>query len=339
MPGESDTSPRLTLSINEASGEAHAPEASDYFDIQFKALCAPAAVLTLEDPSESVMFTSGQTSTEKQASIWPSNLPKPGEVVRGKGCGDWGVAVCGCKAKAVPSHCNRLDCPLCADHLRARRARRILARLDAGRNGRPVVYTVFTVPPEDRERAADVKTWNKWRRKIWKWMKENLLAQFAVERTDPCGDDRVKWHPHLNFLWVQRAGTRAFISPKKLEELKLAWQEIIGAYRAVNVYTKYSSEEKQIRHWASYLGRTWPEWRKSVPRHVTMRWLGKYPKIEPVEGDGSCNECGEYVEILRVRDRGQADLYVHNGAEFCRAELRRRRREHIGPTSHDWGRK
>jgi hypothetical protein len=221
--------------------------------------------------------------------------------------------------KAYESGCCRLSCVACEKQLRARRALAIKERFEAagGMAGGPVLYTILTVPPALRARAAQEATWTDWKRKIVKWLKKNAGFRFGVERTDPAGDrDRTKWHPHINLLWCQRPGFRPYLD---LAKLRTAWAQIIGA-KTVNVWHQFSSAPGQLWHWFSYMGRTWPEWVPVVKGHMTVRWYGRYPKSEDA-GPACCEKCGEGYVVLRCGSRACAEEMVAAGAAAVRWEV------------------
>lgn len=277
-------------------------------------------------PEGSVILTTLQTSTSPlwlqiatsppllEASSdgsWPS--PAPAETCPPS----WQVAVCDCRTKLLEAGCNRLDCRRCADFLRRRRSRSIEDRFERGRGGKAVVYTILTVPPSKRREAADRDTFGRWCRRIRKWMKDRLGLLFGVERMDPAGDQQPSlWHPHLNILWVQRDGFRPFID---VDELRTEWARILNTPQ-VDVWTQYSDEPGRLRHWYSYMGRTWADWRKSVPEHLTIRWLGKYPKGRK-DGATFCPHCLADVRYLKVGSEAEAKRYVQLGPVRCRDEI------------------
>lgn len=184
-----------------------------------------------------------------------------------------------------------------------------MLRLGAGRtDGRAVIYTIFTVPPSRRQAAADPKTWKKWIARIVGYMRKSLGLGYAVERTDPCGEDGVTWHPHINLLWVRRDGFRSgFITPDQLAALKARWARIVyGAPekgsppRPINVYTQFATQEDKILHWCSYMGRTWSRWEEEFPYHLRIKWLGAAPTTPPKPAvDMCCQKCG--AETLRMQ--------------------------------------
>ena len=261
---------------------------------------------------------------------WSYSWPAPEWT---KGCTrKWNVVACECEARVYQAGCTKLTCESCEPHLRARRAASIRDRIERVRGARALVYTILTVPPELREAAADVKIWNKWRAKIWRWLKKNAGGVFAVERSDPAGDsDPGLWHPHLNLLWLQRDGFTGFL---KVDALRAAWREIIGAKRPVNVYSQYSANERKLGAWYWYMGRTWPHWAKTVKRHLTVRWMGDYPRVactlEKV-GDRElaceckrargCTDCGAQYVVLRVGDRQAAEEVAELGPAEVRARV------------------
>jgi hypothetical protein len=224
-------------------------------------------------------------------------------------CGAPFLAVrgCGCGVKRVRQHCDKRGCSeeYCRGKIRSRRARKIKRRLDAGRtDGRAVLYTVLTVPPSRRGAAADKKTWKAWLDRIIRFMKKELALDYAVERTDPCGEDGEKWHPHINLLWVRRNGFRGFLRPEQLAALKGKWAAIVygakeAAGKPISVYHAYSTDEARILHWCSYMGRTWSRWEEEFPYHLRIKWLGKAPRTPAKEKDGPCQKCGK--EVCRMQ--------------------------------------
>lgn len=229
--------------------------------------------------------------------------PKPRTAT---GCGAPFTAVrgCGCGIKAVRQHCDKRGCSedYCRGKIRERRARKIKARLDAGRtDGRAVIYTVFTVPPERRGAAADGKTWKKWIDRLLRYMKKELALDYAVERTDPCGEDGETWHPHINLLWIRRQGFRGFIKPEQLAALKAKWASIIyggRTDRTVSVHTAFSTDEARIWHWCRYMGRTWSRWEEEFKYHLRIKWLGRPPKTPEEVKDSCCPKCSEEIVLM-----------------------------------------
>lgn len=241
---------------------------------------------------------------------WPG--PQPAEpCVR-----TWKVAACECRTKIYESGCCRLCCRSCESHLRARRAGSFRDRIEPARRGKPLIYTIFTVPLYLRALAADPKVWSSWRRRIWKYLKKKHGGLFAVERTDPCGDsDERVWHPHLNFLWIQRDGFRPYLD---VGALRQEWARIIGATGEVNAWTQYSSNDRKIGHWYWYLSRTWPDWQATAKKHMTVRWLGSYP-TKP-EKQKRCPDCGADFVSLDCGSKAQAEELAQLGPAKVRWE-------------------
>lgn len=311
---------------------------------------------------------------------WP--LPSPQEPCTPL----WMVVHCLCKATLKLCGCNALDCRGCQFFLRNRRSMTIYDRMEAVAAKKAAIYTVLTVPEEKRREAADPKTWTRWRREIWKWLKREHGGLFAVERTDPAGkcekaqawerigfdaylelrkphteeetakladtirqaaaftcscDHCTKWHPHLNLLWVQRDGWSPYIDADKM---RAAWAGILGLAPTVNVFgqvepayveifTQYAAGDSegaksQRWHWYRYIGRTWADWRASVPKHLNVRWLGTYPKA--VKDDDElpevCEKCGATFEQISFGTLEAAATLCRAGPAACRKEIKVRRR-------------
>lgn len=252
------------------------------------------------DPSPEASFHRDGYLYDPAAYSWP----KPRQATA---CGAPFTAVrgCGCGVKAVRQHCDKRGCSeeYCRGKIRERRARKIKARLDAGRtDGRAVIYTVFTVPPERRGAAADRKLWKKWIDRLLRYMKKELALDYAVERTDPCGEDGETWHPHVNLLWIRRQGFRGFIKPEQLADLKAKWASIVyggKTTKPISVHTAFSTDEARIWHWCRYMGRTWSRWEEEFPYHLRIKWLGRAPKTPIDVSDSCCPKCAE--EIVRMQ--------------------------------------
>lgn len=205
----------------------------------------------------------------------------------------WLILSCACKQfSVVKSGCMNKDCEVCADVVTDRRASRARARLDAGRGDRPILQTVLTVPPELRQRYADVGAWRSVLRKMWRVLEDGFGALFGCEATHPVGDDPEVFHPHANFLWVQKVGFRPFIDVERLRRL---WAGILGA-EVVDVHHSYFTSEAKIAHRVRYVARVFPGWSLWVGN---LRWYGRYPRH--VDVPVLCPKCGEpylYVGVV-----------------------------------------
>jgi len=194
------------------------------------------------------------------------------------------VYQCGCGRRIVPSSCMSLDCIVCQPHVTRRRSEAVFKRLTMGHN-RAVIYSVFTTPLQVREKYYDRGEWQKARRRIWKFLKKHFGAQFGVEVSHPVGDSDGKlFHPHLNFLWVQRKGWSPFINVDLLRE---KWAKVLGVEQA-DVYTQYAGNKAMVKHWTNYVCRTFPgmhTWTGPV------RWYGRYPLMRK-PAVMLCADCG-----------------------------------------------
>ena len=196
----------------------------------------------------------------------------------------------------LKSGCMNRECPECCDAVSSRRASRARKRLEAGRRGRAVCYTVLTVPPELREAFLDRKTWRAALKAMFGVLRSKFGAEFAVECSHPWGDkDPSRFHPHANFLWVSKAG--AFLS---VEHLQKEWANVLGSRRLPVVWHQYSYEVGKIAHLARYVTRDFPgfsEWCGS------MRWYGDYPARPDIKL--RCPVCGSSYVYLRKLSFGE----------------------------------
>ena len=62
------------------------------------------------------------------------------------------------------------------------------------------------------------------------------------------------------------------------------------------------------------MGRTWPAWAKSVPKHLTVRWYGdrKHFKKDPLP-PWTCRDCGAHFHAIRCEQEVEADGFVQMG--------------------------
>lgn len=178
--------------------------------------------------------------------------------------------------------CMRYDCPECAPLVRKRRAMRARKRLDAGRRGRPILYTVFTVPPEHRELFVDRKNWRKLCRETYSILRYAFGAEFALEASHPHGDsedggDPGVFHPHMNFLWIAGKGRSSYVNVVWLRRLYALALRRCGARVSMvsDVWHHYYRQPGDLSRRVGYVCRPFPgfsSWAGS------MRWYGHYPR-------------------------------------------------------------
>ena len=253
------------------------------------------------------------------------------------------VRGCRCGVSAVRDHCDDKNCEhnYCSDKNRSRRARDIEDKFEAGRRGRCVIYSVFTVPPALRQaagekvrlRARKKKDGTLETREVWRWqlwleellegLKGTFGLEYAVERSDPAGDDRDRWHPHINLLWVREDGG-GFIEEGQLEALKSEWKAIIGEKEEnpISVHTAYAAprDEARRRHWYSYMGRTWPGWEEEFPYHCRLKWLGRPAKRPERDLETHCPKCEAEVVVIKCGSEEAAELLASKGYDNLKLE-------------------
>lgn len=223
------------------------------------------------------------------------------------------VLGCGCSRSIVPSTCMSTNCTLCQPHVGQRRAGGVFRRLMQTTSNqhrysppKPVIYTVFTIPPHKRELYLDPKKWSKFRKEVWTILKKDFGGLYGMEASHPCGDiDPTRFHPHLNFVWRQRPGFRGFIDEKKLKD---AFRGIVET-SVVDVWTAYTTSVGLIKKWVNYTCRTFPG------NHVwtgPIRWFGKYPRgIKSVPE--TCFMCGQRFKVIGTLEKSQVDQWYKIG--------------------------
>jgi len=214
-------------------------------------------------------------------------------------CAAKGLKVgCLCGFRVVRSGCMKKDCPVCGQEVTKRRARRIFDRFEKVRNGRPVLYTVLTVPPKVRSRFVVRSEWRKVVKAVIKVFKSEFGFDFGVECSHPISEtNEYVFHPHINLLWLQKAGVDRHKSEIPgsidLDKLRARWAQILGTAGPVDVNHQFAATEKKIRHRCRYIARVFPglsSWVGSV------RWYGKPPVLPPEIR--KCPKCGQVFMVI-----------------------------------------
>lgn len=229
------------------------------------------------------------------------------------------VCKCGCGKKVHPRGCQKNNCVKCTDFLTLRRARSAHRRFELYLNKdgyfnreQPLLYTIFTVPEEHRERLTNPKELNKLKGNIWKILLK-FGARFGLCAVHPIAEDYPEtFHPHFNFLWVQNQNFSAYLDTERLraiynillnvEKPKLNGtpQDIVLRYRhkvdytkEVYIYHKYSDEPKQIWKWCHYVVRVFPHFTKYLG---SIKWFGKFEKAK-LKAEYYCEKCGKKIIV------------------------------------------
>jgi len=232
------------------------------------------------------------------------------------------VGGCGCKRIILPHSCHRYDCEPCAPWTGRQRARRVYSYF----KGKTVCYTIFTVPLELRHKFVKPKAWSKIRSLAWKILKDHFGACYGVEASHPVGKRIGIFHPHLNFLWISDKSVSHFID---VVTLRILWAHALGVLPAhvwklflanpkkvlatiridhTNVKHAYSRIDYKVRHWCSYVTRTFPGFGYWVGR---IRWHGCKPIKSKIERS-ICPDCGEPIKCIGEIDPAVvADYYSH----------------------------
>ena len=292
---------------------------------------------------------------------WPTPAP-----LRSCGAPVRCVRGCGCGVELLPEHCDKKSCShlYCSRINRERRARDVEDRFEASRRGRDVIYAVLTVPPhlrgkfgdrtiippkpsrakakaKKKPRTAGEVAWKKAQERLVRYLKAEEDFDYGVERTDPCGDDGEKWHPHINLLWVRKSGS-GYINPDALERLKDRWRWIIGASpdEPISVYVHFATDRAHPgherdslnydpvalrKHWYSYMGRVWPRWEEEFPYHLKIKWLGKPAKTPERTPDPCCPKCEREVVVMNFGSLEEAERLAGLGYERLREEYEDRK--------------
>lgn len=164
-------------------------------------------------------------------------------------------------------------------------------------------YTDFTIPPDLRQNFTSPRAWQALRLSLWKLLRDNYGAEFAVEATHPIGDEHPDvFHPHLNFLWSIKPGFTSFIDLIKIKE---QFRTILKYDGIVNMYHSYGDEDAQLYHLCKYITRIFPafaDWSGSI------RWYGSIPKRQKVCSK-VCPTCRKKISVLGYIDSDSIKLF------------------------------
>ncbi|MBA7544723.1 hypothetical protein ES705_37084 [subsurface metagenome] len=212
--------------------------------------------------------------------------------------------------------CMNENCIDCSEAIKLRRRRKVLRKLNAKRYTSPVMYTVFTVPLDVRKRALSSKTWSYWRECIVEVLKRDYGLRYGVESSHPIGDDENIFHPHMNFLWIQKA---EFMHKLNLRKLQASWKKIIKTEKEVekiDIYNHWYKNRYKIIHLVGYVVRAFPGWK--FWRGQATRWYGEFPREKDIDyesydpDDWICPDCGkkiEFIELIHDYVRGNNRFY------------------------------
>lgn len=244
----------------------------------------------------------------------PHYLPAPKSLSTKSCTPKYIVYACGCGRRIVPSSCMSLNCPTCKPWVERRRTLSVFSRLTFNTTPiqrhrqafKTVIYSVFTVPISHREWYYDRKEWQKVRVKVWKILKAKFGAKYGLEATHPVSEENpTLFHPHLNFLWVQKNGWSPFID---VTMLRTEWAGILGV-NVADVHTEYSGNNAMVLHWCKYVLRTFPGMHQWTG---PMRWYGNYPKNES-QPQAICSQCGMPYTIVGYISKKDYDDWNEKG--------------------------
>lgn len=229
------------------------------------------------------------------------------------------VLQCACGRRIAPSTCMSLDCEACKPFVGKRRADSIYHRILGDQvyqrskwQRKAVLMTIFTVPPRLRNKYLSPTEWQKVRKKAWHILKAHFGALYGVEASHPAGDTNpTLFHPHLNFLWVQKKGWTPFVD---VNILRQRWSALLGVQIA-DAYHRYTRDVGKIIHWARYVSRTFPGTHAWAGR---VRWFGKYPKAKRPQ-DVVCWDCGCKFKLIGWVDVAEVKQWEKTGFLLGRA--------------------
>lgn len=205
---------------------------------------------------------------------------------------------CSCRKRIHRSGCRRRDCPLCAEDLTSRRSIRIFKRFEQVRKGRPILYTVFTLPVALRGKYTSRTEWRNLVKNLIAELKSTAGLELGCEQSHPVGDSEEHFHPHVNILWIQKKGHHADFNVRRLRQM---WKWLLDysdgdvvvhhQWTRRDAVNKQSGEQisinVQIKHLCNYVARTFPGYSSWVG---SIRWYGKIPKLP--DETHVCPHCG-----------------------------------------------
>jgi len=154
--------------------------------------------------------------------------------------------------------CNKEWCSVCGADRSAAHDRRFQRWLglddDDGKHNSGIAhfksmgYFVFTIPEDTRASYRTKMALTKLGHQIQELLKSYGYPR-GLRRWHWFGDKSTKWHPHLNVLVDGE-----YIPPEKLDEIKMAYAELLGVPIA-DVYYRYRKGKGKMMHTLRYITR------------------------------------------------------------------------------------
>jgi hypothetical protein len=224
------------------------------------------------------------------------------------------VVKCKCDPQLVRHTCMSKHCLTCTDALGDRRAQAALDRfvsykesLKTESRNFMMLYTDFTIPPILRQSFVNPDKWQGLRSKLWEVLREKFGGLFALEATHPVSERAPdRFHPHLNFLWVQRPDYKPFLNVELLSKL---FKSLLHYKGVVVLHHSYSDKIEKQKHWIRYVTRIFPYY--SVWAGA-LRWYGKYPR-QVKKDKYCCPVCGQAYRVLGFIDADIVKAYDEYG--------------------------
>jgi len=178
---------------------------------------------------------------------------------------------------------------------------------------RPLLYTIFTVPPVKREQFLhNPKLFRSVISALWINILVSFRGEYALAITHPVGDDASIFYPHLNLLWVQHKGSNPVLD---LDELRAIWAGCLDYDGPIDVFHEFSREKGRIWHYCAYNLRVFPGWATWIPR---IQWFGSFPKCHDVDAEHRCPVCRQtyiflgFVSVFEYEDFVKKEEFVNS---------------------------
>lgn len=232
-------------------------------------------------------------------------------------CGSHGIQAYGCQSE---------DCPECSTATAARRTSRTLSRFDQRPPDTDLGITVFTVPPDLRERCTP-EAWRKVRTTMIQALKDDFHFLYGCESSHPTGDDLTTFHPHLNVMWVRCNPFSARLPKWELRALRERWKttlrEVIGGNPpTVDIFhhfwrprTKAARTKFAAR--LDYIYRPFPGWSHWTGYRNRWYHLPGFKLPKAIEEDWCCPCCGRPFQVCWSSEQPTGVVILSSTADLC----------------------